>query len=125
MSNPPFFEADLHSPDRGKNAAKHDTGLTLLQLAVIADRNLSPGGYFAVLLPYHRVEGFVKTANNHGLHLHERVLVKHTAAHPFFRGILLFGRTVQHPVEITIAIKEGGNYSSQFTGLLQDFYLHL
>lgn len=125
FSNPPFFEADLRSPDEGKNAAKHDTGLTLDQLAVVADRNLKPGGFFAILLPYHRVEAFIKMAGEYRLHLHYQVLVQHTKGHPYFRGILVFGRTIQQPVEITLPIKENGGYSAQFSALLRDYYLYL
>ena len=125
FSNPPFYEADLRSTNEGKNKAKHDTGLTLDQLLVVADRNLSAAGFFAVLLPYHRVEAFIRSAREYNFNLQQRVLVKHTDLHPFFRGILLFGRAAQPPVETTIAIKEVGGYSSQFTKLLRDYYLYL
>ena len=125
VSNPPFFEEDLRSSDQAKNAAKHDTGLTLDQLAGTVDRNLAVTGTFAVLLPYHRVEHFIKLAGLQNLHLLHQVLVRHTAAHPFFRGILLFGRTNTEPTKVELVIKNGESYSDSFYTLLKDYYLHL
>ncbi len=125
FSNPPFFEADLRSPDSGKNAAKHDTGLTLEQLAGLVDRWLAPDGNFAVLLPYHRVDPFIKIAAGVDLHLQKLTLVKHTKAHPFFRGMLVLGRKKQAAEKTEMVIKEAQVYSTHFTELLQDYYLHL
>ncbi|CAN5687556.1 methyltransferase [soil metagenome] len=126
ISNPPFFEADLKSPDKNKNAAKHDTTLTLEQLLQVADTNLSAVGIFAVLLPFHRVDYFVKLAAKQGLYLQEKLLVKHTASHPYFRGILLFTRIPALVEESELVIKNNtGDYTESFTGLLKDYYLYL
>ena len=125
VSNPPFFEDDLRSSDQGKNAAKHDTGLTLDQLARSVDRNLAASGTFAVLLPYHRVERFIKIARLHNLHLSHQVFVRHTAAHAFFRGILLFQRTDMEATKAELVIKNGESYSDSFSALLNAYYLHL
>lgn len=125
FSNPPFFEADLKSPDKGKNAAKHDTGLTLDQLIVLAERGLSQHGLFAVLLPYHRVDHFIQQAANHHLYLNELSLVKHTVAHPFFRGMLLLRRKKQAALQTEIVLKEGSIYTAEFIELRKDYYLNI
>lgn len=126
VSNPPFFEADLKSPDNHKNAAKHDTTLTLDQLLHVADTNLSADGIFAVLLPFHRVDYFINLATSKHLYLVEKLLVKHTAAHPYFRGILLFTRQPATPVENELVIKNNdGSYTDFFTDMLKDYYLYL
>ena len=62
ISNPPFFENDLKSNDSNKNNAKHDTSLSLDKLLQVVKKLLNDDGIFAVLLPYHRVEYFIATA---------------------------------------------------------------
>ncbi len=126
ISNPPFFEGDLKSGNQQKDAAKHDTKLTLAQLLQVINKHLSPTGIFAVLLPYHRLDYFIEIAQEAGHFLNQSFLVKHTEAHPFFRGILLFSR-LQTPIEKQeLAIKnKTGNYTPEFCELMQPYYLHL
>ena len=126
LSNPPFFEGDLKSGNQKKDAAKHDITLTLEQLLQVINRHLSTTGFFAVLLPYHRLDYFIELARQDGYFLNQSLLVKHTDAHPFFRGILLFSRA-QSPIkkqELWIKNKSG-NYTSEFVELMQPYYLHL
>ncbi len=78
ISNPPFFENDLKSSDKNKNAAKHDTTLTLEQLLQTVQKLLNEDGSFAVLLPYHRIEECILLAEKIGLYLNKKVLVKQT-----------------------------------------------
>jgi tRNA1Val (adenine37-N6)-methyltransferase len=62
ITNPPFFESDLHSASSGKNKARHDAALTLGVLMSLIPRLLSPGGAFSILLPFHRTDHFGKLA---------------------------------------------------------------
>jgi tRNA1Val (adenine37-N6)-methyltransferase len=126
ISNPPFYEQDLLSPDRQKNAAKHDSTLTLDVLLQKAVELLAPGGQLALLLPFHRLEYCVGLARQHNLFLTKRIQVKHTAAHNYFRCILFFEKTPVVVQEETIIIKEASNvYTKRFTELLQEYYLYL
>ena len=126
ISNPPFFEGDLKSDNTKKNSAKHDTALTLEQLLWVIDQHLSPQGFFAVLLPYHRVDYFITLAAAGNYFLQEQVLVRHTESHPFFRGILFFSHAPTQSVVREISIKDNtGNYSQEFMHLLKDYYLHI
>ncbi len=126
ISNPPFFEGDLKSVAANKNAAKHDTTLTLSQLLQSVKKHLHPGGLFAALLPYHRVNDCIAEAGNAGLFLSEKVLVKQTPSHNYFRGILIFSHHQMNIGAEEILIRdEKGNYSDQFIDLLKLYYLHL
>lgn len=126
VSNPPFYEGDLQSADKAKNDAKHDTALNLSELLKVVDKYLHPQGFFAVLLPYHRVEYFIEEAKKSGLFLGKQILVKHTLKHTFFRGILFFNRreTETKVLEIVIWDTEH-NYTAEFAELLKDYYLFL
>lgn len=126
VSNPPFFEGDLKSGNKKKDSAKHDTALTLEQLLQVMDNNLSPDGFFALLLPYHRVDFFTGIALAKNYFLSEQILIRHTGFHPFFRGILFFSSTRTEVVFKDIVIKNvEGNYTAEFVSLLKDYYLHL
>jgi tRNA1Val (adenine37-N6)-methyltransferase len=125
LSNPPFFEQDLKSPDQQRNLALHDTGLTLEILWKQVVRCIHPDGVFAVLLPYHRLTDCLALAAKNNFSLYEQVLVHQTEKHGPFRVMLLFGRETKVPVEGNMVIKQGDAYSKAFTDLLQDYYLYL
>lgn len=126
ISNPPFFEDDLLSSDSRKNAAKHDTSLSLQGLLAVVKEHLAEKGSFGVLLPFHRLGYFVAAAADVDLLLNEKLLVQHTSAHPFFRVILIFSKEEKGVVTKELAIKNSaGQYTPSFTQLLQDYYLYL
>jgi len=126
ISNPPFFEGDLKSDEQSKNAAKHDSTLTLIELLEKVLDLLTGDGIFAVLLPYKRVKYFIEEAEKKGLHLFHRAMVKQTPLHSQFRGMLYFSRKHTESTKKEIAIKnEMGDYSPRFTELLKDYYLYL
>lgn len=126
VSNPPFFEDDLQSDHDAKNKAKHDASLNFVQLLQVVEKNLSLKGFFAVLLPYHRVDYFIEEAKKFGLHLSKKILVKQTIKHKFFRGILFFNRTEAEPYYMEIIIRDAeNNYTPEFTAALKDYYLFL
>lgn len=126
ISNPPFFEADLKSSDNNKNAAKHETALTLQQLLQVVIEYLQPDGFFAVLLPFHRINYCEVEAAKLDLFLTQKILVKQTPKHNYFRGILYFKRTQTGIESKEIIIKnETGQYSTSFVELLKDYYLNL
>ena len=126
ISNPPFFEDDLLSPDNAKNNAKHHSSLSLIRLLQVVQKQLATGGYFAVLLPFHRVDYFIDEALRFGLHLYRQVSVKQTPRHSFFRGILFFGHDKMVPQKNEIIIKDKENqYSVEFAALLKEYYLYL
>ncbi len=126
ISNPPFFEGSLKSSNSKKNTAKHDTALILEQLLNVVKDHLKPDGFFSVLLPYYRLDYFIKESKKIGLFLSQKILVKQTAGHAYFRGILFFRRQQTDIINEEIIIKnETGNYTGPFTLLLKDYYLYM
>ena len=126
ISNPPFYEGDLKSDNSKKNAAKHDSTLKLEQLLKVIEEHLSPTGYFAVLLPYQRVDYFIALAVDFNYKVQEQWMIRPTDAHPFFRGILIFSLAPLEIVSKEITIKDStGNYTAEFVDLLKDYYLQL
>ena len=124
ISNPPFFENDLKGAKQNNNIAKHDDGLTFIELILSIKNKLIPGGNFSVLLPFHRVDFFKKLAAANGFYLMEQLLIRQTPRHDYFRGILFFGSGPVNSISNELTIKNTeGKYTAEFENLLKDYYL--
>ena len=132
ISNPPFYEGDLKSPDANKNKAAHSTELPWSILVENVSSLLSDAGSFFVLVPTLRAYTMQKLAEAQQLQLVEEVLVYKDAKHLPFRSFLHFTKA-KLPIDKEISvlrnkvvIKNTDNtYSTAFTELLKDYYLHL
>jgi len=127
ISNPPFYENDLPATTERANLARHGRQLTLAELLQAIDANLAPGGSFGVLLPYHRTAWFEERAAIHGFALKEKLLVRQTPRHDFFRSVLYFSRLPDRfAPTFELTIQDGaGAYTEDFIGLMKDYYLNL
>ena len=127
ISNPPFYENQLEAEEEKRNMAKHSTHLALTELFYAVNTLISQHGKFGLLLPYSRIEESIKIAEKSSLYCTEKLRIKQTAHHDYFRVILQFERDgIQVPKTIDLTIREDdGNYSHFFTELLKDYYLYL
>jgi tRNA1Val (adenine37-N6)-methyltransferase len=124
VTNPPFYESDLRSPDEKNNRAKHSESLTLDELISAIRGCLKINGRFSILLPFQRSEYFEKLAGNSGFFLLEKLSVRQSPGREPFRSVFLFG--FQKPGSLIsnemIIQDERGKYSIDFTELLKDYY---
>ena len=126
ICNPPFYEDDLRSDDENKNAAKHDTSLRLEELILFVKEHLNDTGAFAILLPFHRMSYLEKTANGSGLFAEEKLLIKQSPQHEYFRAVLLLTKMKTAVLSNELIIHDAQrNYSPAFEVLLKDYYLKL
>lgn len=127
ITNPPFYEGDLIAASGPANLARHSQALTLAELLGVIDEKLEDSGSFGILLPYHRVAYFEELATGRGFHLREKLLVRQTARHDAFRGVLHFSRYKDRSVpESELIIRDPeGKYSPEFEELMRDYYLKL
>ena len=120
ISNPPFYSNDLKSENRKRNLALHSEALNLEELLASVKKLLAEPGSFAVLLPFHRAAYFENLATKYGLYLQEKVLVKQTPAHDYFRVMYILSNIdiprEAHQSEIVIN-------DELFKELLKDYYL--
>ena len=117
-----------HAPRDCRRAAMVDReGISFgAELLHVVANHLTTTGYFAVLLPYQRVDYFIEESKKIGLHLTRQILVKQTIKHKFFRGILFFNRKQTEPELSEIIIKDtANNYTPEFSAALKDYYLFL
>ncbi|MBK6826042.1 MAG: methyltransferase [Chitinophagaceae bacterium] len=129
LSNPPFYENDLRSPDPIKNLAHHQEGLLLKDFPAIIQNHLEPGGQFYLLLPFKRKEEIIELLQQNGFSISNMVQVKQTINHPYFR-LMLEAEYSNAKVEVTeinelIISNKANEYSSEFISLLKEYYLHL
>lgn len=126
MSNPPFFDNDLKSAINARNTAMHSTQLPLGDIFSFAQKHIEAYGKLALLIPFHRTEETEKMAATNSFFLKEKVLVKQTTKHGYFRSILIFSRQQSELTTTEIAIKNNENqYTPDFIALLKDYYLFL
>ena len=129
ISNPPFYENELKSPDSQKNLAHHGEELKLAQLIAIIKNKLAADGQFFLLFPVKRDTEIKELLLKNELMLTDITFVRQSVNHDFFR-VMIAGRlntTEAAPAMINeIAIKEDDqNYTADFTRLLKEYYLHL
>ena len=127
ISNPPFHENSLSSPSRTANLARHSTELKLEELVADIDRLLNEEGTFAVLLPYYRTTYFEELAREKNFHLVEKILVKQSPSHKYFRSILYYSRTpaIKSSQSELMIENDSREYTNEFIELLKDYYLYL
>lgn len=126
VSNPPFYEQQLASPDKAANAARHSSELTLASLFARAKELMRDDGMFAVLLPFYRKEEMMAEAGRHGMFAKHVADARHSPAHPWFRTMAIFSSvqvvTSQEKIDVR---NEQGEYSDAFRELLKPYYLFL
>ena len=127
ITNPPFYEGDLYSPDNAKNLAAHSTALPWDVLAKAAASLLQENGAWYVLVPTLRAYTIQKLALKDGLQLSEECLMYNDAKHLPIRAMLKFVKQKEATIQRNkIVIKNADqSYTSDFTNYLKDYYLHL
>ena len=126
ISNPPFYENELESPDNKKNTAHHGEGLKLSQLIVLIKKQLVTGGSFYLLLPYKRKTEIEKIIADENLFIQKKMIVSQSLVHLPFRLMIKGINTPSTIEEKQIFITgEQKQYSQEFIAYLKDYYLYL
>lgn len=129
ITNPPFYEGDLHSPDVQKNLASHSTALPWVTLVNEVKQLLNEDSYYYVLVPALRAYTMQKLASQNELQLIEEVVVYNADKQKPFRVFQKYKYSSINIIEIkrsNFFIKnELNEYTPDFINLLAPYYLHL
>ncbi|HEY6502969.1 MAG TPA: methyltransferase [Chitinophagaceae bacterium] len=129
VSNPPFYENELTSPDAKKNIAHHDEGLLLPELLEVTRAVLAPGGRLYLLLPYKRMTEAGLLLQKHLFSVTHTALVRQSAQHGYLRVFIEAEHSgnsnINYPKDEIIIKNEKNEYTKEFTELLKDYYLYL
>ena len=127
ISNPPFFESDLPSPNDHKNLAAHSAALPWEIFAEVVSKLLVNYGCFYVIIPSIRAYTMQKLMETNGLQLMEETTVFNKEKQLPFRSFLQFKKTTEKPASIErnkLYIKGPSNeYTDEFKSLLKGYYL--
>ncbi|RYU93880.1 tRNA1(Val) (adenine(37)-N6)-methyltransferase [Emticicia agri] len=125
ISNPPFYQNSLPSPDAQTNKALHAETLTFSELIEVVVSLLAADGRFIVLLPPFEADQLTRVAQKKALYLSEKLLIQHNPQKAVFRVIMTFQkRSISEYREDTLAIheKNSNTYADKFRQLLSDYY---
>lgn len=128
ISNPPFFQNNMLSTVSEKNNARHNTSLSLEQLAQCVEKLLTPKGEFWVLLPQHEASKLEFMLTEYSFKIICQTNVKnYLDDSKISRTINCFSKNNQPTIEKTIAIYKDKerNYTDDFNTLLKPYYLYL
>jgi tRNA1Val (adenine37-N6)-methyltransferase len=130
ITNPPFYQSDLRSPDAGINQAHHAQELGFTDLLNAVTRLLKKSGVWNVLLPVEESEQLRLLAGAQGWVPFRELLLTHQPGRRPFRKLSTYVYGEKETVtntekELFIYETDGRTYSSSFRGLLEDFYLLL
>lgn len=126
ISNPPFYENELQSPNGKRNLAHHSSKLNLAALFDFIAKHLNQNGTFLLLLPYKRRDELKTLGSRNNLCFYKEISVRQTESHAPFR-IMLKGGVIKQPLETATITIAGNNqsYTPAFIAWLHDYYLYL
>jgi tRNA1Val (adenine37-N6)-methyltransferase len=124
ISNPPFFINQLKSSNSKTNQALHGTSLIPTDIISICKKALSEHGKLYILLPENEMLLFEQEGQKNGLYAFDRLEIYNAPGKPIFRVVQGFSYTQKSMHKNQLYIKENNLYSSNFTSLLQNYYLH-
>ncbi len=127
ICNPPFYEKELGGKDEQKNVAQHNPDFSISPLLSFIRAHLQEQGRFYLLLPYKREKEIAALVEQHRLFLTQKIRVRPSIAHDYFRILLAGGKEPQEVQiqELSICEADKKTYTKDFIDLLQDYYLYL
>jgi tRNA1Val (adenine37-N6)-methyltransferase len=126
ISNPPYFNKALKSPNKQRTTARHNDHLELRTLLEISGKLLDSTGQLSLILPVTEGEQSIRQAAEFGLTcLHQTVVKPNEHSLPK-RCLLSFSQTSTTYIEDEICIETNTrhHYSIDYKRLTKDFYLN-
>lgn len=125
ISNPPFFNNSLKSPNLKRNIARHTDSLNFEELMTCAYHLLNENGEFSIIIPYDVLNVVTIIAASQKLYISRKTMVYSTFGNNIPKRVLLSFRKVQADFieEKHLAIRNADNtYTTDFISLTKDFY---
>lgn len=132
ISNPPFFTEHLQGPNKQRNLARHNHGLSFEALACAIKQYLNPNAVAWILLPVDEFNRFCSLLNNKQLTLQTIHWIKsrpqktaHRVVFSLIHSPIAPSKPLQPEYESALCIhqEQGSQYSLAFKALLKDYYL--
>lgn len=127
ISNPPFFDHGLRSPNPRRRTARHTDQLATAELLSAARRVLTPTGRLCLIYPFRQRDELVEAAANHGLYPEVECRVRPSPRHDPHRVLLRFSaEEADEPECSELPIETARHhYTPQYAALARPFLLKL
>lgn len=125
VSNPPYYDDSLRNPDERKADARHTASLSFREILQFASEHLSESGRLALVLPSEVEKELLRCARSWSIHPAEIIRICTTARKAPKRIIVIFSRQRAELSEREFVMMSEGRYTSQYTALLDCFYINL
>lgn len=124
VSNPPYFNNSLTSPDASRTKARHTGDLSYSDLACGVDRLLAKEGLFSVIIPCSESAELIAIFERCGFFVWRTTNVFPRADKPAKRVLLEFGRQPKLMKYATLVIETDvrHEYTDDYRSLTKDFY---
>lgn len=125
VTNPPYFNNSLKTPDEQRNLARHNDSLSITDMLRGVDKLLNSHGRFVIILPYIEAQLFIVEAAMYHLYCNKKLVVKTLSTKRPVRIIMEFGKTRQKLVEDMLSIHgSSAEYTEEYINLTKDYYLN-
>jgi tRNA1Val (adenine37-N6)-methyltransferase len=126
ISNPPFFQNSLKTPDEQRTNARHNHSLNPEDIIQFAKKWLSSKGHLSIIWPVEQGEEFIKNASDHQIYCNRVTKIKPNSIKPCHRLLLEFSFQNKSLEESELVIENGTrhNYTEEYKDLTKDYYLH-
>ena len=123
VSNPPYFEQSLKSPQKNRSIARHTDSLSVNELIRISSELLSSDGRLAVIYPFEYKDYLLEQDNLYAT----RVTNVYPVPGSLPKRVLIELSKQKYSLEENDLLieKERHVYSDEFIGLTKDYYLKL
>jgi tRNA1Val (adenine37-N6)-methyltransferase len=122
VSNPPFFENSLKSPETSRNISRHNDTLTLQQILNSVNILLSEKGRFGVILPVDVAEKLENLAIKEDLYATKKMYIYPTPTKKINRMMLMFEREQKVCEEENLIIR-GNSYTDEYKQFMKEYLL--
>jgi len=122
VSNPPFFENSLKSPENSKNISKHNDRLTFEELISAVDILLSENGRFGIILPPEQAEKLEKLALKKSLYATKKTYLLPIPEKKPNRILTMYERNYAVCEEDTLTLRDNG-YTNEYYQLVNRYLI--
>lgn len=126
VSNPPFFASGVTAIDSPRLAARHQAEFSPRSLVELAPKLLTESGRVALIMPTEFEEELTAAADNVGLYLVRKTLMRGHPNAPWKRILMEFSQTqpTDGPVSTELTLEtHPGEPTPEYLELGRDFYL--
>lgn len=126
VSNPPFFNKSLRSPNEQRTLARHTDTLPMEELVALSALLLTEQGRLALIYPYEYRDKLTEATYNNSLYIRRLTNVFPTPSSLPKRILAELTTIKEETIEDELIIEtERHVYSESFTKLVKDFYLRM